>query len=160
MRALSSVVAWTLLSDLLDGQDWVLYSVVDWAVNYLPCPCRAVGWDPGPVQLIVGFLNQAWVFTEFSGQVRPWFCYSGEGSHQLCSWFKYHCTLSYWMSSAAMPLFCLDSQLEQAEGWAILSNEEHYELDSSTGHRERSSPKALCCFELTCTPSSLNEQGH
>lgn len=53
MRALSSVVAWTLLSDLLDGQDWVLYSVVVGAMNELLCLSRATGWDPGPVRLIV-----------------------------------------------------------------------------------------------------------
>lgn len=28
-----ALVSWTLLSGLLDGQDWVLYSVVDGTVN-------------------------------------------------------------------------------------------------------------------------------
>ena len=48
-----SMVAWILWSGLLDGQDWALYSVVDGAMNDLPCSARTTGWDPGPIWLIV-----------------------------------------------------------------------------------------------------------
>lgn len=37
------VVAWILWSGLIDDHNWVLYSVVDRAVNYLPCLDRAQG---------------------------------------------------------------------------------------------------------------------
>ena len=46
-------IAWILLSGLLDAWNWVLYSTLDGAMNYLPCLGKVTGQDPGPVRLIV-----------------------------------------------------------------------------------------------------------
>lgn len=57
------MVVWILWSSLLDGQDWVPYSVADGAMNEFPCP--------GLYGSLFGDWNQARVCTEFPGQVRP-----------------------------------------------------------------------------------------
>ena len=56
---MSTGVTWILWSDLLDGQDWVLYSVVDGAMNWLPCPARQKDGTQGLCTSLFGCLNQA-----------------------------------------------------------------------------------------------------
>lgn len=50
---MGSTIAWILQLGLLDGQDCVLYSVVNGPMNYLSCSGRMEGQDPGPIHLIV-----------------------------------------------------------------------------------------------------------
>lgn len=66
------VVAWILWSDLLGGESCVLYSLVDGAVDQLPCSVRAAVKDPDPVQLAdyLGTQSGHSVCNEFSIQVR------------------------------------------------------------------------------------------
>lgn len=84
-----SKVVWILQSGLLDGQVWVLYSVLVGAMSYLSCLGRAAGWNSGR---LFGDLNQARVYNEFPGQVKP--------PILLCRWSK-----PWPMLSVQMPLY-------------------------------------------------------
>lgn len=69
------VVAWILWSDLLGGESCVLYSLVDGAVDQLPCSVRAAVKVPEPVQP-AGYLGSQSGHSarnEFSAQVRSLF---------------------------------------------------------------------------------------
>lgn len=96
---MGSVVPW-----ILDGLDWVLYSVVDGAMNQLPCPGKAAGQDPGPVWLLFRDPDQAGRCTKF-----PEFL-------GLCSLFKCHCKQGCWMGCVASHVLSLGSLVRWAEG--------------------------------------------
>lgn len=152
---MNSMFACILWSNLLNNQDWVLYSVVYVVMNYISCSGRALSQDSRPIQLVNW--RPEW------DKVVHWLPKSGEainfalkrGSHELFSLCKYHCKQGCWMSYTHSHVLWLGSLDGQAGGciqqWVGLSI--HFPIPDIMGEVSLEPVKLFVCCSNSSPPA-------